>query len=117
MNPINTKAQTTSRLPEIIAILLVVAAIGYYFYSSGSNNSGSSSFTVSTATSTVGGNVLDLLNQIHSLNIDTSFFQSPVYQSLVDFTVQVPPEPIGKPNPFVVGGATVNISTTTASST
>ena len=106
MNPINAKNQTSSRLPEIVAILLVVVAIGYYFYSgSGSNSSTSTSFVVSNATSSVGEDVLNLLNQIHSLKIDPSLFQSPVYQSLTDFTVTVPPEPIGKSNPFVSGGA------------
>ncbi len=109
------KAQK-SRLPEIIAILLVIGAIGYYFYSSGSNGSASSSFTISSATSSVGANVLGLLNQIHSLKIDASLFQSPVYQSLNDFTVQVPPEPIGKSNPFVAGGAGVSPAFTASTS-
>jgi len=111
----NTKPQN-SHLPEIIAIVLVVAAVGYYFYSSSSSNTTtSSSFTVSTATSSVGASVLALLSQVSSLKIDTSLFQSPVYQSLTDFTQPIPTEPIGKSNPFVVGGAGVNVSSTSLS--
>jgi len=110
MNQTNAKNQK-SFLPQIIAIVLVVGAIGYYFYSSSnSNNSSNSSFTVSTATSSVGAYVLGLLSQISSLQINTALFQSPVYQSLTDFTVQVPPEPIGKANPFQTGGVTVTNS-------
>lgn len=117
MNSINTKNQT-SRLPEIIAIVLVIGAVGYYFYSSShSSTSTSSSFIISTATSTVGSDVLNLLNQIHSLRIDTNLFQLPVYQSLTDFTVPIPPEPIGKANPFASGGVISNSSSTNAGST
>jgi hypothetical protein len=115
MNPTNAQPQK-SRLPEIIALVLIVAAAGYYFYtSSGSNNSGAS-FTVTDASSSVGADVLNLLNQIQSLQINTTLFQSPVYQSLTDFTVQVPTEPIGKSNPFATGAATGNPNPESAAS-
>lgn len=44
--------------------------------------------------------VLNLLNQIQSLHIDASLFQSPAYQSLVDYTVPIPDQNVGRPNPF-----------------
>jgi hypothetical protein len=104
----NQPKNLNSRLPEIGAILLVIAAVGYYFYSSNGSSATSSSFTVSSATTTVGANVLNLLNQIHSLRIDTSLFQSNTYQSLNDFSVIVPPENIGKADPFLPVGTAGN---------
>jgi hypothetical protein len=112
----NQKNKTeNSRLPEIGAIILVLGAIGYYFYSGGSAAPTSSSFTVSSDNSVVGSDVLSLLDQIQSLRIDTTLFQSPVYQSLTDFTVPIPPENIGKANPFLPIGTTGGgISTSTS---
>jgi hypothetical protein len=41
------------------------------------------------------------LNELNSLKLDTSVFQSAVYQSLVDTTVPPPTEDKGRPYPFV----------------
>ena len=97
--------QSTSKIPAIIGILLVVCAVGYYFYStSNAPVSSDSSLTLTTTTSggngEVGSDVLSLLSEIKGLNIDTSFFQTPVYESLTDFSVTIPSEPVGKSNPF-----------------
>ncbi len=48
----------------------------------------------------IGADVLGLLNQIQSLKIDSSIFRSAVYKSLQDFSVEVPPEGVGRDNPF-----------------
>jgi hypothetical protein len=116
MNQSNPK-NINSRLPEIGAIVLVLAAIGYYFYSGGSAPAASSSFTISSATTSVGTDVVNLLNQIKSLRIDTSLFQAPVYESLTDFSVMVPPESIGKSNPFIpLGGSSASVPASTPAS-
>ena len=44
--------------------------------------------------------VLSLLNQINSLKIDTSIFNSLVYRSLVDYSITIPEQNVGRPNPF-----------------
>jgi|GEM_PF-2135651 len=41
------------------------------------------------------------LNELNALKLDTSVFQSAVYQSLVDTTVPPPTEEKGRPFPFV----------------
>jgi hypothetical protein len=102
--------QSSSKLPAVIGILLVIGAAFYYYYSylpsATAPVSPDSSLTVtSSGTSAPGGavvgsDVLALLNEISGLNIDTSFFRTQVYQSLTDFTVTIPPEPVGKSNPF-----------------
>jgi hypothetical protein len=55
----------------------------------------------------IGADVLSLLNRISSLKIDTEIFDSLIYQSLVDYSVEIPPQEVGRPNPFapIQGGA------------
>jgi hypothetical protein len=110
--------QSSSKMPAIIGILLVVCAVGYYFYStSNAPVSSDSSLTLTTVGASSGGsvgsNVLSLLSEIKGLNIDTSFFQTPVYESLTDFSVTIPSEPVGKSNPFTpLYGSAPSASTT-----
>jgi flagellar basal body-associated protein FliL len=98
--------QTSSKTPLIIIILLVIVAIGAYFYFIGTPNTNTTS-SISQVTplesanaEEVGSRVLFLLNQINSLKIDTSIFSSTVYRSLVDYTISIPEQNVGRPNPF-----------------
>jgi hypothetical protein len=110
--------KNSSRSTIVITIIVLVAAAVYYFYYSGgaSATADQSSLSIDTTSSTsqVGADVLTLLNEIHSLKIDTTFFQTPAYQSLIDFSVAIPSVPVGRPNPFSPLGSFV--STTPASS-
>jgi hypothetical protein len=84
-------------------VVIVIAAIGYfYFYGSSSSTTASSGLvqTSSGDSSDVGSQVLTLLNQINSLNIDTSLFTDPGYQTLRDYSVAIPSVNVGRPNPF-----------------
>jgi len=114
-------------MPAIIGILIVVCAVGYYFYNASNTAPASpdSSLTLTTAGAngdgSVGSNVLSLLSEIKGLNIDTSFFQTSVYESLTDFSVTIPSEPVGKSNPFLpLNGSVISVpapTTLTATST
>ena len=105
--------QTSSKKPLIIIISIVILAGLAYFYFSGSPSDTSiSSVNSSTGetseASIVGAKVLSLLNEIGSLRIDSSVFDSQVFKSLVDHTVIVPEQNVGRPNPFIpVGGIPV----------
>lgn len=82
-------------------------AVLAYFYFSG-NPSSSSSDTLeqsggeqsSQEAEIAGARVLALLNQISSLKIDVSIFSDPVYKSLVDYSIEIPEQKIGRVNPF-----------------
>ncbi|MCX6719365.1 MAG: hypothetical protein NTZ38_03265 [Candidatus Taylorbacteria bacterium] len=84
----------------VVAILIVVAVIVYYAFFSGSSVGDSATLQEQSDEDIVGIETLSLLNQIQSLRIDKSVFQSAAYQSLEDYTVQIPPVNIGRPNPF-----------------
>lgn len=40
------------------------------------------------------------LNELKHLTIDEAFLQSQLFTDLIDFTVPVKTEPVGRPNPF-----------------
>lgn len=97
--------QGNSKAPIIITILIILVGAGIYFYLNStpvdSETALISSDPGATEASVAGSKVLVLLNQISSLKIDTALFKSPVYNSLVDHTVPIYEQDIGKPNPFL----------------
>jgi hypothetical protein len=95
----NNKPSSTK---STITILVVIALAGLgYFWWSGNNTPSSSSISGTDASqAAVGVQVLNLLNQIQSLNIDTSLFSDPAFRTLVDYSVTIPPVNVGRPNPF-----------------
>lgn len=95
----------------IILIVILLVSIGLFFYFKGkpSDSSISSLEESGTAESNdalaASNRVVSLLNQISSLEINDSIFKTPVYKSLVDYTVAIPEQNIGRPNPFApIGG-------------
>jgi hypothetical protein len=63
--------------------------------------------------------ILALLNDLKRLSFDEALFNDPRFQSLVDFSVEIAPQPKGRRNPFLPLGVTelVGQSTSTKSST
>ena len=88
----------------IILIIVVIVAAGAYFYFEGSPASLSGDSLLQADSNAqaeaAGAQVLILLNQIQSLSIDTSLFSDPGWNTLVDYTVPIPPENVGRSNPF-----------------
>jgi hypothetical protein len=112
-----TSNNLQSKLPMTIGMALILIAIGYYFYTSGGSqvsDQQSLSFDVASAGQggVPGSDILNLLKKIHQLNIDYKFFDpqattplAQAEQSLFDFSQPIPPENIGRPNPFLPIGA------------
>ncbi len=86
----------------IIVAIIVIALIAYFYYKGNGSSSNSTSLLTQTSTdsSIIGSQILGLLNQIQSLRIDASLFADPGYQTLRDFSVAIPPENVGRTNPF-----------------
>jgi len=83
-----------------IVIIVIVAGLGYFYFYGSSNQSSATLTATSDANAVVGAQVLGLLNQIQSLNIDTTIFTDPGYRTLRDYSVVIPPVNVGRPNPF-----------------
>lgn len=96
------KAPSKKTLLYIIIIAIVVVLAYLYFSGSPVDNSASleEAAAPTSESSIAAANVLALLNQISSLKIDTTIFTNSVYMSLVDHTVPVLEQNIGRENPF-----------------
>lgn len=99
----------------IIITIIVVALIAYFYYE-GSVPTTNSSLETSIANNeaqAVGVRVLTLLKQIKSLTIDSGLFVDPSYLTLRDYSVQIPPENVGRSNPFAPLSGMQSAATTT----
>ncbi len=95
------KQQPHSRKTLIVAIVaIIILALVYFYFSGGAATPDASSTLQTQSANVVGTRVLSLLNQIKSLRIDTSIFKDQAYQTLVDYAVEIPELPVGRPNPF-----------------
>ena len=116
----------SSKKNLIIVIVVLIIAAGAYFYMSGSTTNNDAGLTANVpginggpaqaGTSEVGTRVLVLLKQVNGLKIDATFFKSQAYSSLVDHTVPIYDQNIGKTNPFIYRSAPVVITQATTSS-
>jgi hypothetical protein len=109
-----------SRKNLVIGIVVVAILAGgawWYFYQNGAPSVSTSSLIPSSSpgnpeAGAVGSQVLTVLNSVSSISIDASFFTSAAYQSLVDYSVSVPPQPVGRSNPFAPVGASAPVPQT-----
>ncbi|MDA8611345.1 hypothetical protein N9L18_00575 [Candidatus Pacebacteria bacterium] len=89
----------------IIIVLVIIAAFVLYtiFFTGEDEGEGlvsSNATTGQTPASIVGAEIVAALNRIESLRLDRTIFDDPVYKSLKDRSQEIPPEPVGKANPF-----------------
>ena len=54
-----------------------------------------------TRSSTVAGrDIVNLLNELQTLNLEAGFLSDPAFKQLVDYRQSIFPEPVGRNNPF-----------------
>lgn len=81
----------------LVAILLFVSAIFVY------NSFFKTEVVVDpgqSVTAGPGGDVIKLNSAIESVTLDRALFGNKLYQSLVDFSTELSPLPMGRQNPF-----------------
>jgi len=86
----------------IVIIGIIVLTFAYFFMKGGSvvDDSALLQGDVSVISDNSGAQVLALLNQINAIEINSTIFDSPVYKTLRDFSVFIPRQNVGRPNPF-----------------
>lgn len=55
----------------------------------------------SITSSEIGREIISTLNRLRTITIDPDFFQDERYVRLEDFSVEIDPQPVGNPNPFL----------------
>lgn len=101
----------------VIGVIAAVLALLYYFYSSGSSSPLLTN-AATAGTSPVSQEILATLGNLRTIKLDNSIFSDPLFKSLSDFGVTIPPAAAGRRNPFApVGVGGVPVSSKAASST
>lgn len=86
--------------PLIIVIVAVAVIVYFAFFAGTPDTSDMRLLETGPENGEVGVEILGLLNQIQSLQIDPKFFENPAYRYLQDYTIEIPPENVGRENPF-----------------
>jgi hypothetical protein len=89
-----------------LVILAVVVTVYELFFTGGpSQNSQDptvgglvSDLSASPTDAIIGRDLLVMLQQLKSITLDTTFFESPGFASLADVSRPIDPQPFGKPN-------------------
>lgn len=99
----------------VIGVIVAALAALYYFYSS--SGGGATLTSSADAQSPVSVEILATLGNLRTIKLDNSLFADPLFISLSDFGVTIPPAAAGRRNPFAPVGAGGGATQTTASTT
>jgi len=100
----------------MIAVICVATLVaGYFLYGQVGGGSSSSASLTSTAadqsgSGQAGSSLVVALQRLKSVTLDASIFSNNTFQSLTDFGVVIPPQQLGRPNPFSPIATTSNLT-------
>ncbi len=102
----------------VAIIIILVIAGGVYFYMNGNPVSSSAGSLLETKTNPAvqesATRILSLLKQINALQIKTEIFKSTDFQTLRDYSVDIPEQDVGRANPFApLPGDIIKVQTNT----
>ncbi|PCI30052.1 hypothetical protein COB52_01930 [Candidatus Kaiserbacteria bacterium] len=86
----------------LVILIVIIAALGWFGLSG--NQTTSSLLTNDSRSSgnvVVDQDILRLLLDMRSIQLDSSIFENPAFGKLQDFGKQIIPEPVGRDNPFL----------------
>ncbi|HEY4515235.1 MAG TPA: hypothetical protein VJJ22_03715 [Candidatus Paceibacterota bacterium] len=88
----------------VVLVLLVLAFLGLNYLKSSNTAPTSAGGLVSenfnNSISSENQDFLRALKNLESVSLDGSMFSSEAFNSLIDFSVTLVPQPVGRPNPF-----------------
>jgi hypothetical protein len=91
-----------NKIPILLGVVLLAALYVYMAYFSSPT---SATLTASDSSTSVSQDLLLQLQNLHTIKLDNSIFSEPAFQSLTDFGVTIPPEAVGRRNPFLPLGS------------
>ena len=90
--------QHKTSLTVLLVVVIAFVLYGFFFAGEGDDELLVSEDDVTTEV--VGTDLVSLLLTLQSLSLDETLFEHETLTALVDFGVELVPEPIGRPNPF-----------------
>lgn len=106
---------TLSRYKFFVLGAAVLLAFGVW-YGLSQSSAPASLLTADTPADATSQGVVDTLLQLRAVKLDGVIFTEPAFQTLKDFSTQIVPEPVGRPNPFapLASAVSANASSTKA---
>jgi hypothetical protein len=102
----------------IILVALILGAAWYLQSRDAAEAPGEVTRTVNDQTvGAIGADILTALNQLNTLKLDRSLFQSRLFLKLRDFSRPIEPQVVGRPNPFAPIGDRSRTTTGSGSAT
>jgi hypothetical protein len=89
----------------LLGILGIFLALVVYLNFFSGENTAALLAVNADSTSPVSQELLTTLTNLHTIKLDTTIFSSPVFLSLTPFGVEIPPESVGRRNPFLPVGS------------
>ena len=80
-------------------LIIFLAVAGFWLYSTYFAG-GSEELLTEQTVSPISQDILAVLSSLNTIRLDNSIFTDPVFTSLSDFGVTIPPENVGRRNPF-----------------
>jgi hypothetical protein len=86
---------------KMYILVIALAVVGLWAYMTYFTGDGSdASLTTNQTSSPLSSDVLVTLSNLHTIKLDTTIFDDPLFRSLGDFSVAIPEQPVGRRNPF-----------------
>lgn len=109
--------QTLVRHKLILIVIILIVGGGIWYIMSGGGGS-SESLITQTPIATAGADqeLVSTLLALRAVKLDGTIFSEPAFLNLKDFSTQIIPETVGRPNPFapLSAGASNSASSTRA---
>lgn len=97
----------------IFLVAVVVLFSLYNFFLAGEGDDGPLLTSEGLDGSSLAGReILTFLLEIRSIELDQDFFNSKSFNTLIDFSQEIEPQPVGRPNPFAPVGVDIEFSPT-----
>jgi hypothetical protein len=82
-------------------VIVILLALVYWEFFSSSGSSTPLSSSTPTATSPASQDLLVALTNLQTIQLNSAIFSDPVFESLTDFGVTIPPQVAGRQDPFL----------------
>lgn len=91
---------------KVIVGVILAGFLGLVVYLNFFSGAPSGELLASTEeASPLSSDLLSVLSNLHTIKLDESIFSDPTFESLTNFGVELPPETVGRRNPFLPLGA------------
>lgn len=106
----NTESTNTKKILIALVLIFVLGfAVYFFFFRNATPVVTFDEFGNPIQAQIVGQDLIDLLNEVQSITLDTKLFRAQTFLNLTDFGIELVDQPRGRSNPFetIPGGVTI----------